>query len=322
MDAQESQFTAYGRQVATMAKGALRAASQGENGVETHRIFACAAGVCDMLLPGQDDDAFANGCAALRDGLKRLAQLGRAAKQRDVVLPVAEHQRRAEYHLLALHLHLAAYARHYDRLPQQVWSIGDDALPEAILPARQIEDFTDGPPPADRTHIALLHALCLLEYGVILQRDVDVEVVDAAVHAILSRSPGNTPGNVPGHISGDGSNRALHLWDQQQDSPDAWAYRELVGLHALSNLALVRRNRQWATRVQEIAMYHLEHTQPDFFTYEPWGLFGFLWSAKSRPFAEQQLHDVQTHLANATGPKCMAPGLLLADAAASLGVFG
>src|SRR5690606_33037121 len=104
------------------------------------------------------------------------------------------------------------------------------------------------------------------------------------------------------------------------ESPDTWTYRELTGLHALANLALLRRNTAWARRVKEIAGYHLEHTQPDFTTYEPWALFAFGWTPATSDFAQQQLHDVQTHLASG-GVDLTAAALLLADADWAMGMF-
>jgi len=93
----------------------------------------------------------------------------------------------------------------------------------------------------------------------------------------------------------------------------------LVGLHALARLALLRRHKTWAKRVEEIAMYHLENTQPDNATNQPWGLFAFLWSAKTRSFAEQQMHDATAHSGGAVSPLA---AMLLADAADCLAEFG
>ena len=46
----------------------------------------------------------------------------------------------------------------------------------------------------------------------------------------------------------------------------------------------------------------------------------FLGRPETVPFAEQQLHDVESHLAIAGPAGALLPGLLLADAYASLAV--
>ncbi|MEM6458641.1 MAG: hypothetical protein AAF710_04550 [Planctomycetota bacterium] len=105
------------------------------------------------------------------------------------------------------------------------------------------------------------------------------------------------------------------------ETPDHWTYRELAGLHALGALiesAGTDAPGRWRQRAEEIAVYHQHHTQPDYTTYQPWALAVFFSYAETRPFAEQQLHDTQTHLQIEGGPGALLPALLLADAAASL----
>ena len=135
-----------------------------------------------------------------------------------------------------------------------------------------------------------------------LSRDVDSEWLDAVISGAI-RQPGP-----------DGS---LHE-RSERESLESWTYRELCGLHALANLALRRRNRQWALRVQTIALYHMAQTQPDHVTAQPWALFAFCWSEVTRPWADQQLHDAMTAGSGQVSPLA---GLLLADAGDALGQF-
>ncbi|MEM9882254.1 MAG: hypothetical protein AAF800_04985 [Planctomycetota bacterium] len=105
------------------------------------------------------------------------------------------------------------------------------------------------------------------------------------------------------------------------ETPDHWTYRELAGLHALGALiasAGADAPGRWRERAEQIAVYHQHHTQPDYTTYQPWALAVFFSYDETRPFAEQQLHDTQTHLQIEGGPGALLPALLLADAAASL----
>lgn len=109
------------------------------------------------------------------------------------------------------------------------------------------------------------------------------------------------------------------------ETPDHWTYRELVGLHALQALIEWSGNdpeaqapAAWTQRRDEVTAYHQHHTQPDYTTYQPWALAAFLSNPNTVHFAEQQLHDAQTHLAVEGGPGAVLPALLLADAYASI----
>ncbi|MEL7087626.1 MAG: hypothetical protein AAGL98_04170, partial [Planctomycetota bacterium] len=109
------------------------------------------------------------------------------------------------------------------------------------------------------------------------------------------------------------------------EGPDHWTYRELVGLHVLQALVELCAARDdledqptWRQRIVEITHYHQDHTQPDYTTYQPWGLAAFLSNPETTWFAEQQLHDVATHLRVEGGPGALLPALLLADAFASI----
>ncbi|MEM6853593.1 MAG: hypothetical protein AAF593_04205 [Planctomycetota bacterium] len=109
------------------------------------------------------------------------------------------------------------------------------------------------------------------------------------------------------------------------DAPDHWTYRELVGLHALHALVELTDQRDdlpsqpgWRQRVIEITDYHQYRTQPDYTTYQPWGLAAFLSNPNTVMFAEQQLHDTQSHLQIEGGVGALLPALLLADAYRSL----
>lgn len=298
------ELQAYHSLVADLAGRVLDAAGQVVGGATPVTADSVALGVpaARLLLTGE-----AALHHALVAGFRTLAGIGRSAATTGLMpmMRTAMGDRRPIYHPLVLHLHLAAFEKAYEEMPAGLWSACEDAIPDAIAPSRSIETWADTPPPHDQVDQVLWHSLCVLEQASLLSRDVDVELVESVVHAALSQ---------PGPAG------ALHPYESD-DSPDAWTYRELTGLHALANLALRRRNQTWARRVQEVAMYHLDHTQPDYTTYEPWAVFAFAWSPATSLFADQQLHDVQTHLA-AGGPMTgIVPGLLLTDAAYALGQF-
>lgn len=109
------------------------------------------------------------------------------------------------------------------------------------------------------------------------------------------------------------------------ETPDHWTYRELVGLHALHALIELTDARDdlspqpgWRQRLLDITTYHQHHTQPDYTTYQPWGLAAFLSNPDTIMFAEQQLHDTQSHLQIEGPAGALLPALLLADAYRSL----
>lgn len=245
--------------------------------------------------------------ASLADGMRRLASLARmSGTNAPPILRAPGGQGRPVYFALVLHVHLAAFARHYESLPSSVWSVCEDAMADALAPARAIEAFADAAPPVSETHLYLWWSLCMMEQALLARRDVDAEVADSIVHRIVARP---------------GPEGSLHPRDDRVDgdSLDLWTYRELAGLHALADLALLRRNTAWAKRVQEITDHHLRLTQPDNSTAEPWAFAAFAWSPRARTFADQQLHDATMH--GSGGRVGLVAALLLADACATLRVL-
>lgn len=102
------------------------------------------------------------------------------------------------------------------------------------------------------------------------------------------------------------------------DLIDAWTYRELVGLHGLHLCAVLENDASLASRAASAAEYHLGHTQPDYTTYQPWALAAFAHRPATAVFAEQQLHDVATHLSIEGPGGAVLPALLLAEASAAM----
>ncbi len=264
------------------------AASESLRGADLPGVCSAAA----VLLGGTSQDS------VLVEGFRALARSGgRVADEGGAVRPV--------YYPLAVHLNLAAFAQRYESMSVQHWGVCEELIPRLIAPLRRSEEFSDAQAvaPPELTDLALWDALCILEQSRLLARDVDAEWIDALVQAVANR-PG--PGG------------SLHPMNERE-SLDAWTYRELCALHAMANLALARRNSLWSRRVEEAATYHMEHTQPDHVTTQPWAVFAFLWSPRTRSFGEQQLHDAAAHAGGVIGRFSAA---LLADAAAALRSFG
>ncbi len=117
-----------------------------------------------------------------------------------------------------------------------------------------------------------------------------------------------------GPVQGEGPLHAM----ASDDTPDTWVYRELVGIHGAFGTFVANSYDEPGEIARRAARYHLHHTQPDYTTYQPWALAAFLWFPETVSFAEQQLHDVQTHLSIEGAAGALVPGLLLADAYATL----
>src|SRR5690606_13703800 len=111
----------------------------------------------------------------------------------------------------------------YETMPVSLWGACEEALPAVIAPMRQAEVFADAPPEPASTDLVLWQLLCVADQAALLSRDIDFEWIDAAVYQAIG-----TPGP-------DGS---LHP-RSDEESLDAWTYRELCGLHALADLALL-----------------------------------------------------------------------------------
>lgn len=312
------EFNQIGQELSRLSRSALSRVMRGDQscggsgGLAGQGDVARPLGPADVLLgvPAatllvEDDPSL---YPALTQGIKRLAQMGCAGQAGGALPTLADGagHRRDSYWALVLHLHLAAFGRRYESLPGALWGVCEDTLPMAVGPVRWIEDYATVAPEPEKTAMVLWSALCLFEQATVAGRDADVELVDAVVHQVTVR---------------DGPDGSLHpkstVMDRQgeQGSLDAWTYRELCGLHALANLAVMRPNDGWAKRVEQIALYHLQHTQPDHTTNQPWGVFGFLWSPRTRIFGLQQIHDASAGGDGGSGQTTVGAvaGMLMAD---------
>ncbi len=78
-----------------------------------------------------------------------------------------------------------------------------------------------------------------------------------------------------------------------RDNPEPHWYHELILLHAVAHYAQqTNRPAAWES-VERAAEFHLNETQPDHATAEPWALFAFIRYADTLPLADLMLHTVQ-----------------------------
>lgn len=112
-------------------------------------------------------------------------------------------------------------------------------------------------------------------------------------------------------LPADAQAGALHA--QGADvTPDVWVYRELTALHALDIVAKMTGDAALKARIAVACHYHQGHTQPDYTTYQPWGVSAFLRQPETYPQAAQQLHDVATHFAIEGEGGAAVPAVILA----------
>ena len=102
---------------------------------------------------------------------------------------------------------------------------------------------------------------------------------------------------------------------------DGFVYDELVAIHAAYNSAKLLADNEKLERVRRAVRWHVENTQPDNTTNEPWALAAFAALDETGTFADQQLHDTVAWLQNGPplphGKLPVAVGLL-ADAVMTL----
>lgn len=80
----------------------------------------------------------------------------------------------------------------------------------------------------------------------------------------------------------------------RSDNPEPHWYHELVILHAVAAYALASNRDEPQRAVERAAEFHLNETQPDHATTEPWAVYAFVQSFDTLPLADQLIHAVQT----------------------------
>lgn len=111
------------------------------------------------------------------------------------------------------------------------------------------------------------------------------------------------------HADGSFFGRAAHL------SVELQAYYELVLLHALASYAIESRDLRAHASVTRAADFHVNETQPDHATTQPWAIHAFIIHPPARILADQMLHALRTQPGSRIDPVSL---LVLGDALYSL----
>jgi hypothetical protein len=85
------------------------------------------------------------------------------------------------------------------------------------------------------------------------------------------------------------------LATRSSDSLEALWFHELAILHAVASFAVQRGQAWMRPAVARAVRYHIEETQPDHATNQPWGLTAFLLEPDGWPLADSMLHAAGVH---------------------------
>jgi hypothetical protein len=166
-----------------------------------------------------------------------------------------------------------------------------DAFPETLLAAQKALALRATLPAHLLWHCWIL-TLC--------QKHLGVSVPEMLIQALWQRAfAGQREG--PLHPVGAGALETA-------------AFLDLCALHAAYNAIIFTADFDRFPPLQRLVDWHLAHTQPDHITTDPWALAAFAGLDPSASFAQQQLHDTTTHLANSPAPPSPVTLALLADA--------
>ena len=267
---------AFFRRYAHMLRGALPAqpafapASESATGAQVERgvVFASALKSRDANLAAYVDRLLE---LSASDRLPSLAIIDQAAHHRPAYRP------------LLVYGWLQAFRLVYETLPRSDFGRWEEGLrPWCDLLEAELGDLAwphDAMPAAlgGSAAEAAWTALALHVAGKVYVRDA---WIDLASHTFGKLMKNQQP-------------RGTFLEALPSDSPEAHWYHELVILHAAASYAVQAEDRTLAAAVARNAAFHLNETQPDHATSQPWALFAFAWNPPTRVLADQILHAAQ-----------------------------
>lgn len=114
-------------------------------------------------------------------------------------------------------------------------------------------------------------------------------------------------------IDGQQANGAFLLAGRGDNLESLW-FHELAILHAVASFAVQAREPGLWPAVARAVRYHVEETQPDHATNQPWGVTAFLLEPEGWPLADSMLHAASSHAAVERDASQGLTLMLLADA--------
>jgi hypothetical protein len=260
------------------------------------------------------------------NAVERLIELSTDERLGSIAVVDRSGHHRPVYRALLTYSWLQAYSIAYETLPQSQFGRWEEALRVwcDLLEGELGEiDWPGGAMPAGRGSSAteaVWMALALHVAGKVFVRDAWTDLASdtfgkliRSQNAILRAPHVPSPQPSPG-VPGEGVCSGAFLNATPADNPETHWYHELVLLHAAASYAVQAEDRTVAAAVVRNAEFHLNETQPDHATTQPWGLFAFIWHEKARTLADQMLHAAGTQ-------KSGVSLMLLADALYCIGLF-
>jgi hypothetical protein len=289
-----SEFRRYAQLIEPMiAQSEFAPEAESATAVQVERGVICPRALVDPTLPDASP-------------VERLIELATSPRLSSIAVVDRTGHHRPVYRALLVYSWLKAFQLVYETLPRSEfgrWEEGARAwcdLLESEL--GQIEWPPDAMPAgrgASATEAAWT-ALALFIAGKVYIRDAWTDLAADTFGRLVARQQGDGP----------------FLLASPSDNPETHWYHELVLLHAASSYAVQAEDRTVAAAVARAAEFHLQETQPDHATAQPWGLFAFIWNTSTRTLADQLLHASATQ-SHASGVST----ILLADALYCLRLF-
>ena len=114
----------------------------------------------------------------------------------------------------------------------------------------------------------------------------------SAASVLSDRRWAELAGNCFGRLAASQQASGSFLRAGASDNPETFWYHELVLLHAAASYAAQSNDALVTAAVMQAAEYHLNETQPDHASNQPWGLLAFIWRRDARPLADGMLHTL------------------------------
>lgn len=108
-----------------------------------------------------------------------------------------------------------------------------------------------------------------------------------------------------------------YLLGEAGDNPETFWFHELQIAHAIATLGLQSRDATMRASAARAAMWHMNETQPDHATSQPWGLTAFLLDSATHVMVDGLLHSAMAQEAameRSTGGLSGVSLILIADA--------
>jgi hypothetical protein len=212
---------------------------------------------------------------------------------------------RPVYGPLLAYAALSTFRLCYETLPRDRFGLWEESLrTHGDHLERRLGDLSFNPAAANgaQTAEAAWVALCLQVAGKLCIRDAWTDLA----------------GDFFGKLTQSQQPSGAFLAATPSDNPETTWYHELTILHAAASFAAQAENRTVAAAVKRNTTFHLNETQPDHASNQPWALFAFLWNPLTLPLADGILHAAQTqHPGGVTG----LTQVLLADSLQCLRLF-